>query len=377
MFRKSAQPTKPTTNASITEIAPCQQSLRLHVGKELIAPVRAAVLAEFQREAALPGFRKGKAPADLVERQHAKAIHDETLQRVTRQAIEEAAKAHGLKPVGPFEVKAANFSETDGLTLEATVEVEPSFQLAAYKGVQLKRKAVEVSAEDLNNALAKLQESMAQLVPVGEGQAKERRVPPIDDELAKDLGFENLEKLKAHVDAKLREQKRVAAEQALEAHLGDELLKRHTFEVPPRLVSHQTQRLTRDVKARLLLSGMPEEQAHQEAEKFTEQLRTSAQRHVKLGFILDRIADAESVAVTQDELVGRLWQLSQRWKKDPAQVRKIFDAEGLWPSVVSAVRQEKTIQLLLSAAVIDNGLADTPNNPRSSGVGAVGSGQLS
>ena len=340
---------------SITDAAPCQKSLRLHVGHKVIAPVRAAVLAEFQRDAALPGFRKGKAPSDLVERQYAKPIHDETLHRVTQQAFERAAKEHGLKPVGPFEVNAARFSETDGFTLEATVEVEPSFELGSYKGIPLKRTPLDVTAEDIGKALTKLQESMAQLVPAGEGEPKARQVPPINDELAKDLGFENMEKLNAHVEAKLREQKRAAAGAALEAALCDELLRRHTFEVPPRLVSHQTQRLSRDFKVRLLLSGMPEEQVNQEAGKFVEQLRSSAERHVKLGFILDRIAAQESVAVTQDELVGRLWQLAQRWKKDPAEVRKTFDAEGLWPSVVSAVRQEKTIALLISSASIDGG----------------------
>ncbi|MBI2495043.1 MAG: hypothetical protein HYW10_00510, partial [Candidatus Omnitrophica bacterium] len=112
--------------------------------------------------------------------------------------------------------------------------------------------------------------------------------------------------------------------------------------------------LTRDFKVRLLLAGTPEEQLNEEVAKFTAQLRTSAERHVKLAFILERIATQESIAVTQDELVGRLWQLAQRWKKDPAEVRKILDAQQLWPSVASAIRQEKTITFLMSAAAINS-----------------------
>ncbi len=346
--------------ATVTETAPCQQSLRVHVGREAIAPVRAAVLAEFQREVTLPGFRKGKAPTDLVERQHAKAIQDEMLQRLTRQALEQTAKDHHLTPVGPFELKAAQFSETDGLTLEATVEVEPSFTLGSYKGIRLKREPVEVTPQEIDKALAALQESMGQLVPAGEGQPKERQLPAIDNELAKDLGFESLEKLQAHVEATLREQQRKAQAQQMESALCDELLTRHTFAVPAGLVSRQTERLTRDFKARLLLSGVPEEKLEEEVAKFTEQLRTSAERHVKLTFLFDRIATQESITVTQDELVARLWQLSQRWKKDPAEVRKIFDAQGLWPSVVSAIRQEKTTAFLTSAAAIEDGAAAHP-----------------
>lgn len=374
MFGKTKKDTTPrpaTTGAdgsrvAIRDSAPCEKSLKLQVGQEMIAPVRAAVLAEFQKEATLAGFRKGKAPAQLVERQYAQKIHEETLHRVTKQAFEQAAKTHDLKPVGPFEITKADFNEAGGLALEATVEVEPAFTLASYKGLPLKRDRVEVTSQDMDRALAQLQESAAQLVPGQKEGEKERQLPAIDDEWAKDLGFQHLESLKEHVAAKLKEQKQTAQAKALEAALCDELLARHTFEVPPRLVEHQTHRLTRDFKVRLLLSGTSEAQLDVEAAKFAEQLRTSAQRYVKLSFILDRIASQESMTVTQDELVSRLWQLSQRWKKDPAEVRKIFDTEGLWPSVVSALRQEKTVNLLLTSAAIEDAPAGVVAEPSTS-----------
>ena len=356
IFRKAPkQSEQQATTLSITETAPCQKSLRIQVEHELIAPIRAIVLAEFQKQATLSGFRKGKAPAQLVERHYAQAIQDETLHRVTKQVFEQATAGHHLKPVGPFEVSRATFSETNGLLLEATVEVEPSFTLVSYKGIALTRESTDVTPEDVERAFTQLQRSMTQLVPAGEGQPKTPQVPALDDEFAKDLRFETLDKLRAHVEAKLREQRRLASSQRLEATLCDELLKRHAFDVPARLVSHQTQRLTRDFTARLLLSGTPEEQVEAEAAKFTEQLRTSAERHVKLTFILDRIAEQEAVSVTQGEVVERLWQLAQRWKKDPAQVRKMFDAQGLWPSVISTIRQQKTVALLLATATINNG----------------------
>ena len=356
MFRKTASPVQTNRDIVITDAAPCQKSLRIRVGPEAAAPVRAAVLAEFQKEATLPGFRKGKAPAELVERQYATPIHEETVQRLTRQAIEQATREHTLKPVGPFEIRSAHFTDAEGLLLEAAVEVEPVFPLGAYKGIALTSQSTDVTREELERSLATLQESMAQLVPVGTGETKERKLPALDDELAKDLGFENLEKLREHVHAKLREQKRAAQRQAQEAALCEELLKRHAFEVPPQLVSHQTDRLTRDFHVRLLLSGVPEDKVGDEATKFREQLRDSAQRHVKLGFILDHVADAEAMTVTQDEVVKRVWELARRWKKDPAETRKIFDAQGLWPSVISTIRQEKTMALLMSSASINNEL---------------------
>ncbi len=355
MFRKPSSPEQPGSPASVTDAAPCQKALRLRVPPETVAPVRQRVVAEVQRQAVLPGFRKGKAPADLVERHYAQRIQDETLQRVMQEAFEQAAKDHALKPIGPFEVQTAQVGAAGEVLLEATVEVEPSFALGPYKGLALTRQPADVGPEEVARVLASLQESMAQLVPRKEGEGKERQVPPLDDELAKDLGFTSLPELRAHAEAKLREQKRAASAQALEQALFDALLARHTFELPPRLVSHQTERLTREFKTRLLLAGKSEEQVAQAMEPFLERLRTSAERQVKLSFILDRIAAQESVTVAQEDVVKRLWQLAQRWKKDPAQVRQRFDAQGLWPSVVSALRQEKTVALVLASAAIENG----------------------
>lgn len=356
MFWKTKLDSPHQETVTVTDTAPCQKSLRLRVGQEVIGPVRAAVVAEFARQATLPGFRKGKAPADLVERHYGKDIQDEMLQRVTRQAVEQVTKERHLKPVGPFEITKADFSKVQGLLLEATVEVEPSFTLAAYKGITLTRSSADVTPEEVERALKNLQESMAQLVPTAQGEGKERRVPALDDALASDVGFKTFEELRTHVEAKLREQKRTTQSQALETDLCEELLKRHAFEVPPRLVARQTERLARDFKVRLLLAGKAEAEVEAEAATFTQQLRTSAERLVKLGFLLDRIAEQESVTVTQDELVGRLWQLSQRWKKDPSAVRKFFDTHGLWSSVMSTIRQEKTIAWLFSVASIDNGV---------------------
>ena len=375
MFGKKTSKEKPSAGDAVTSAGPCQKSLRLRVEMDAIVPVRAAVLSDLQKQATLPGFRKGKAPLDLVQKRYAEPLQQETLQRVTQQAFEQATKDYSLKPVGPFEVNRADYHETDGLALEATVEVEPEFTLAEYKKIPLSRPSAAVTPEDVARAITQLQESMAQMVPVPpptgqtesspqlvggpakEGQAKERHVPKVDDDLAKDLGFETLETLRTHVEAKLQEQKRSAQEQALEGALCEALLGRHTFDVPPRLVTHQTERLNRDFKVRLLMSGKTEAQVNEEIGKFTEQLRTNAERLVKLSFILDRIAERETLSVTQDEIVQRLWQLSQRWKKDPAEVRKILDDQRLWPSVVSTIREEKTIAFLVSAAQIENGTA--------------------
>jgi len=327
--------------------------MHIQVEPDAIRPVRETVVREFQREATIAGFRKGKAPRDLVERKYPEEIREELLRRLTRQAFEQAAEEHKLRPVGPFEVSKLDFDEARGLSMDAQVEVEPDFKLGDYHGITLKKAAVGVNAEERQQALQRIQESMAELVAAGEGEAKQKRVPALDDELAKDAGFENLQTLSDHVDAKLLEQKQAQQTQDLEQALCDELLKRHKIDVPPRLVANQVERLTRDFQVRLLMGGMSEEQAKEELTKYTEQLATNAERHVKLAFILERIFEQEQLSVTQDEMVERLWKLSKRWGKDPAEVRRLLDAQGMWPSVLSSIRQEKSLNFLMSVAQVE------------------------
>ena len=349
---KPASPDRPLT---VTDHAPepCRHRLQITLAAAAVAPVREAVVKEFQKEATIAGFRKGKAPRELVERHHSGQIRDELIRRLTRHSLEQAAQERKLKPVGPFEISQVTLDET-GLALDAQVEVEPEFALGGYRKIPLTRAPLFVSPEELQKALGQLQESAAQLVPTADGQSKETRVPALDDEFAKDVGFETLEKLKEHVEAKLREQKQALQRQGLEQSLGDALLSRHQFEVPAGLVARQTERLTRDFFVRLLLAGRAEDDAKKELAGYTEGLRTSAARHVKLSFILDRIAEQEKISVVQNELVDRLWTLARQWGKDPGQVRKLLDERGLWPSVLSSIRQDKTMKWLLDSAEIED-----------------------
>ncbi|HBH96374.1 MAG TPA: hypothetical protein DDX89_01095 [Candidatus Omnitrophica bacterium] len=354
LFTRARKPAgqEPMTVA-VKQPQPCHYVFTIHLKAQAIQPVREAVIQEVQREATIAGFRKGKAPKELVAQHHPTVIREETLRRLTRQVVEQVATDRKLKPVGPFEVTRVEFDETKGMQLEAQVEVEPEFALGEYRRIPLKTSPLTVTPDEVAQALARLQDSMAQLVPVAGGDAKEKRLPALDDELAKDVGHETLEHLKSHLEAKLREQKQARLQQDLESQVCEALLARHQFDLPQRLVGRQTERLKSEFQARLVLAGTPEEQAQQELIKYEAQVHDNANRHVKLAFILERLARAEGVSVTQDEVVDRLWKLSQRMGKDPAEVRRALDAKGLWPSVLSSILQDKTMKFLLDSAHVE------------------------
>ena len=132
----------------VKQSAPCQRHMDISLGPDAIRPARERVLKEFQREATIAGFRKGKAPAQLVDRKYGEQIRDEVIRRLTREAFEQTAEEHKFRPVGPFEVMKLDFDQDKGLTLQAQVEVEPEFKLTDYRGIPAKQPALTVTPEE-------------------------------------------------------------------------------------------------------------------------------------------------------------------------------------------------------------------------------------
>ena len=348
-------------------IAPCQHRLSVSLPPETVAGAYDDVYRDIGREAVIPGFRKGKAPRDLLQQHHAQAAREEVLKRLIGDGLDRAARERKLRLTGECRIADVQLDERAGLRFTAEVEVEPEVPLGAYKGLALRRPSAEVGDGDVAQALAALQEHRAELAPTGAGEEKTKQVPVLDDAFAKDVGFPTLEALRQRLRHDLETQRRTESRQVVEQHLYDALLLQSQFDVPPSLVAHQVERLRRNVAMRLLVNGVAEEQVKQEIAKLDQDLATNAQRQVKIRFILDRIAEAERLSVTREELVGQLWTIAQRSRQDPGALRKRLDAQGGWEALAAEVRYEKTMDFLLREAKIE----DAPAAVASSGAAAT------
>ena len=338
----------------VTTIAPCRQRLEIQLPPPSVTQAYDAVYRQIQREATLPGFRKGKAPRDLLEQHHGQAAREEVVKRLVNEGLTQAAQEHHLQLVGRCDISGVQLDEHTGLHFTAEVETAPEITPGRYKDVQLRRPSTVVSDEELNQALATLQERHAELVPTGSGEEKTTERPPLDDAFAKDLGFETLEQLRAKVRVDLTTHREEAAKRAIEQQLFDALLAGTQFDVPASLVEHEIARIKQDLVTRLLLRGVPEDKVKQELEPLERELAANAEQQVKLRFLLDRIADEERVSVTQEELVARLWQLSQQTRQDPQVVRRRLAEQGLWEGLAAEVRRQKTMDFLMRAAKIED-----------------------
>lgn len=119
----------------------------------------------------LPGFRKGKVPAHVLQKQFGGAVEQEMLERVMNSAYREAIKQEGLVPISQAAIENVHYHEGEDLTFDVQFEVRPEIELARIGGFQVKRPSAEVDAEAVSRVIDRLKEEHATWKPLGEGEA--------------------------------------------------------------------------------------------------------------------------------------------------------------------------------------------------------------
>ncbi len=116
----------------------------------------------------LPGFRKGKAPQAMVERQFGEGVFfEDALELVYPEAVMSAIEEAKLKTVGqPFELEVPVMSKSEGVEMKMKVYVYPEVELASYKGLEAVKKSGEATDEDVENELKNMQDRNSRLVSV-------------------------------------------------------------------------------------------------------------------------------------------------------------------------------------------------------------------
>ena len=177
----------------------------------------------------------------------------------------------------------------------------------------------------------------------------ERELPPLDDEFAKDVGAEDVEDLKKkvreHLEAELRRRRDSARRSAVVRWIDEH----NTFDVPRSLVEAEATRLRRDLEARM--RGMGAEAPPLDEEGLAE-LRMRAERNVKVGIVLGRIAALEGIEVEEDEVRRRLQETAEALGMNYDEVRSIYERGDLLRGVRSSILEEKVIDFLIKNADI-------------------------
>jgi trigger factor len=170
-----AEPSQPKLDldVQISEIGPCKRHLKIAIARADVDRQFDESLGNLRREAAIPGFRPGRAPKQLVQRRFRKEVAGQVKQALLAASLEQLDEHYKVKLLNPpdIDLDAIELPEDGPMRFEMDVEVEPEFALPAYKDLKVKRPVKTITETDIDARLQTFLETYAQLVPKLEGGA--------------------------------------------------------------------------------------------------------------------------------------------------------------------------------------------------------------
>ncbi|MDP6924472.1 MAG: trigger factor, partial [Candidatus Scalindua sp.] len=424
-------------NIEIEEVGPCKKLLKIEIPKEAIEGEWQKQLRDVSRMAKVPGFRKGKAPRKLLEKNYGDKIMDDVKRAVVSDSYQQAIEKNKLSPVGDPEISDIDLELGKPLKFEITLEVLPTFELGDYKGMQLKSKPVTVTDEDIDKALETISKQKAQLTVVKTGKVKAEdfiicdcevgingeavwsdqemevmvsgvqvadinipdlkgsfvgtklgdkvsvdvelgdnfsveqhrgksakmeisikeikrpKSPKIDDELAKQVGYDSLGELKEFMSQRLEMEKKRMAEGEMQEQISSKLLEMADFEMPEDMIKHHTNERLHKYQHDLVNKGTPQE----EIEKHTEDMKSASEESVvrdfKMSLVLEHIAEKERIFVTEDDVNRRISEMAGMYGMDAAGMKKQLEKMNSMSNLRHQLREAKTLNLLMKEANIE------------------------
>ncbi|HUK57248.1 MAG TPA: trigger factor [Nitrospiria bacterium] len=185
-------------------------------------------------------------------------------------------------------------------------------------------------------------------------EVKEKTLPALDDELAKDVGnFTSLDQLKTKLRDDLTARVKTEQEHAVKTALLKQLTEAHAFEVPASLVERELQEALARLEQRLP-KGVTFEQAKIDPQAVRKEIGPAAQEKVKGRLILAAIADRESLTVSKEEIDAALSRTAQELKASAEDVRRlIVSQDGSLDVFKTRLLEDKAMDWIVSKAVIE------------------------
>jgi trigger factor len=125
-------------------------------------------LGQIRKGATLKGFRKGKAPMNMVRRIYSEDASKDAVNALAGEAVRDALAEHELKPFGSPYLTDVNTEENKSINMEAIVELEPTFDLADYSALELIKPGTEVSDDEVDKFLQNMRQNQADTVSIEE-----------------------------------------------------------------------------------------------------------------------------------------------------------------------------------------------------------------
>jgi trigger factor len=410
----------------------CKRETEITVPVEEVRKETDHVVEHVRKRANLPGFRPGKAPANLIKSRFRQEIRNDVLEHILPKAFRKRAEEEKWEVVGTPSVTDIHFEDNEPLRFKAEFEVAPKFELGEYRGLEAPYAEPQVTDEDVDKRLEDLRNRKAEFInedprPLADGDyalisiesvegvegepvrsesmsirigdpetlpeftenlrgvspeeerefsvqypedygserlagrnvtfrvqvknVRRRELPELNDEFARDLGdYQTLDELKDAIRASVRGEREFAATQQAKEKLVDRLVEAHPFPVPDAYIDRQIEyQLDRQLRE-LAGQGVDPSKLKLDWNKLREARKEAATKDVRASLLLERIADAESIYATNDEVDRELNGIAKREREPVAALRMKFEKDGTLARIASRIRTEKVLNFLFENA---------------------------
>ncbi len=131
----------------------------------------------------IPGFRKGKAPMQIVEKYYGKEIfYEDAFNEVAGEALDEAVKENKLEVVSRPDIEVEQIEKGKDLKFSAIMQTKPEAEVSKYKGIEIKKVEYNVTDEDINHELGHMQEHNSRLISIEDRPVESGDIATIDFE---------------------------------------------------------------------------------------------------------------------------------------------------------------------------------------------------
>ena len=316
----------------------------------------------------VPGFRKGKVPRQLIEKMYGPEIfYDDAANALIPEAYSKAYDESGLEIVSQPKIDVTQIEKGKPFIFTAEVATKPEVELGEYKGIDFEgfvdgeafeggkgenypltigsgsfipgfeeqligaepEKEVEVKVtfpEDYHAEDLKGKEAVFKCT-VHEIKAKE--LPELDDEFASEVSeFDTLDELKTDIKAKIKEQKVNDGKRAQEDAAVDAIIESAKMDLPEAMVDTQARQMLDEFAQRMQQQGLTLDQYMQftgmTADKMMDELRPQAEKRIKTRLVLEAIAKAENIEITDEKLDEEIAKMAEAYQMEADKLKSFM-----------------------------------------------------
>lgn len=173
-------------------------------------------------------------------------------------------------------------------------------------------------------------------------------LPEVTDEWAKEMDYDDVAEMRAETRKKLERSAEANKDRALDEAIVGALLTAVPFDVPPSLVTSETERMLRRYEMQLRQQGIPEQDIALQLQQMIGAAATKVTHDLRASFLLEKIATERKVFVTENEMRAEIGRIAARYERTANEMEEYFQSQNMLSALRGELRERKTVGELRS-----------------------------